>query len=214
MVTSIFLEAAERLKLGLLAKATDGEYLDTDYKEDLKILLTDNRVSKMLPSLVRVNRSTTDFRRAMQTKFERYAERRQFINQELEPIFQYLESIATGTDKFSSNIDAYKLGEQLGNGGLGIVYKFHHKLLEIDFAIKIFEPVFVSNDENIEGEKRFFFYDELNKCYKREINEQSKNVAWEDKKTDKFRKKFFEDTPAVLFFNNIIRSVLHFDNGR
>ena len=80
----------------------------------------------------------------------------QFINQELEPIFQYLESVTNGTDKFASNIDAYQLGEQLGNGGFGIVYKYHHKLLDIDFAIKIFEPVFVSNDENIEGEKRFF----------------------------------------------------------
>lgn len=156
MDNSIVLEAAERLKLGLLAKATDGEYLDENYKEDLKILSSDNRVSKMLPSFARVNRSTADFRRAIQAKFQRYAERRQFINQELEPIFQYLESVTNGTDKFASNIDAYQLGEQLGNGGFGIVYKYHHKLLDIDFAIKIFEPVFVSNDENIEGEKRFF----------------------------------------------------------
>ena len=36
------------------------------------------------------------------------------------------------------------------------MYKYHHKLLEMDFAIKVFEPVFVSNEENIEGEKRFF----------------------------------------------------------
>ncbi|MEX2462541.1 MAG: protein kinase [Paenibacillaceae bacterium] len=156
MNNSIILEAAERLKLGLLAKATDGEYLDENYKEDLKILLSDNRVSMMLPSFVRVSRSTADFRRAMQAKFQHYTERRQFINQELESIFQYLESVANSTEKFVSNIDAYQLGEQLGNGGFGIVYKYRHKLLDIDFAIKIFEPIFVSNDENMEGEKRFF----------------------------------------------------------
>jgi len=75
MDNSIVLEAAERLKLGLLAKATDGEYLDENYKEDLKILSSDNRVSKMLPSFARVNRSTADFRRAIQAKFQRYAER-------------------------------------------------------------------------------------------------------------------------------------------
>ncbi|MGW9531009.1 protein kinase domain-containing protein [Paenibacillus terrae] len=152
----IFLEAAERLKLGLLAKATDGEYLDESYKKDMKILSSDNRVFKMLPSFVRMSRSTADFRRAMQTKFKGYAERRKYINHELEPIFLYLESNSKGIDNFLTNIDAYQLGERIGYGGFGTVYKYHHDLLDMDFAIKIFEPVFVSNDENLEGEKRFF----------------------------------------------------------
>lgn len=151
----IVLEAAERLKFGLLAKATDGEYLDESYKKDMKVLSSDNRVSKMLPSFVRMSRSTADFRRAMQAKFKGYAERRQFINQELEPIFEYLESVSNGTDNFLTNIDAYQLGERIGYGGFGTVYKYHHDLLDMDFAIKIFEPVFVSNDENLEGEKDF-----------------------------------------------------------
>lgn len=59
-------------------------------------------------------------------------------------------------DSFSTNVDSYELGERLGHGGFGVVYKYRHKLLDHDFAIKMFEPVFVSNDENIEGEKRFF----------------------------------------------------------
>ncbi|WP_044479815.1 protein kinase domain-containing protein, partial [Paenibacillus antibioticophila] len=153
---SVLLEAAERLKIGLLAKATNGEYPDADFREDLKVLSSDNRLNMMLPSYIRLSRSSSDFRRAMQAKFEGYAERRNFIDQELEPIFQYLEIKSSDIDKFELNIDAYELGEQLGNGGFGVVYKYHHKLLGIDFAIKIFEPVFVSNDENIEGEKRFF----------------------------------------------------------
>jgi serine/threonine protein kinase len=152
----IVLEAAERLKLGLLAKATDGEYLDENYNKDMKIISLDNRVSKMLPSFVRMSRSTTDFRRVMQAKFKGYAERRQFINQELEPIFQYLEIVTISSDNFLANIDAHQLGERIGYGGFGTVYKYHHDLLEMDFAIKIFEPVFVSNDENLEGENRFF----------------------------------------------------------
>lgn len=154
MNNSLLLDAAERLKIGLLAKATDGEYPDSNYKEDLRILSSDNRLNMMIPAFIRLNRSSSDFRRAMQTKFKSYAERRNFIDQELEPIFKYLEKYPS--DKFELNIDAYELGEQLGNGGFGVVYKYHHKLLDIDFAIKIFEPVFVSNDENIEGERRFF----------------------------------------------------------
>lgn len=61
-----------------------------------------------------------------------------------------------GTDAFSSNVASYQLGERLGNGGFGAVHKYHYKLLNYDFAIKLFEPVFASNEENLEGEKRFF----------------------------------------------------------
>lgn len=156
MNESTILEALERLKLGLLAKATDGDYLDKEYKEDLRIVTSDNRVSMMLPSFVKTSRSTADFRRAMQAEYQHYAERRQHINQEFQPIFDYLEGVINGTDNFVGNLDSYKLGEPIGNGGFGTVYKYHHKLLDHNFAIKIFEPIFVSNDENIEGEKRFF----------------------------------------------------------
>ena len=68
MNESTILEALERLKLGLLAKATDGDYLDKEYKEDLRIVTSDNRVSMMLPSFVKTSRSTADFRRAMQAE--------------------------------------------------------------------------------------------------------------------------------------------------
>ena len=156
MRESIILEAAERLKLGLLAKATDGDYLDKDFKEDLRIVSSDNRVSMMLPAFVKTSRSTVDFRRAMQAIYPSYAARRQHIDREFQPVFDYLESVISGSDRFTNNLESYDLGEILGSGGFGTVYKYRHKLLEYDFAIKIFEPVFVSSDENIEGEKRFF----------------------------------------------------------
>ena len=156
MNASIIFEAAERLNRGLLAKATDGEYYDKDFKDDLRILSADIRVSKMLPSFIKTSRTTVDFRRDMQSKYPHYKERRQYINQELQPIFDYLKSVADGTDSFTSNDESYELGDILGNGGFGMVYKYRHKLMDFDFAIKIFEPIFVSNEENIEGEKRFF----------------------------------------------------------
>ena len=156
MEARALLEAATRLKQGLLAKATDGEYRDSDFQSDISILTSDQRVEKMLPVSIRANRSTSDFRRDMQAKFNRYAERRSYINEELNPIFEYLDSIQDGTDSFSYDPLVYDVGERLGNGGFGAVYKYHHRLLDMDFAIKLFEPIFVSNQENIEGENRFF----------------------------------------------------------
>ena len=148
--------AATRLKQGLLAKATDGEYSDNDFQNDLAVLSADQHIEKILPISVRTNRSTADFRRDIQAKFAHYADRRAYITSELKPIFEYLDSIKDGTDSFTYDPLVYDIGERLGNGGFGTVYKYHHKLLDMDFAIKLFEPVFVSNQENIEGEKRFF----------------------------------------------------------
>lgn len=156
MEPNALLGAATRLKQGLLAKATNGEYLDSDFQNDIAVLSADQRIDKMLPVSVRANRSTADFRRDMQAKFVHYADRRAYISSELEPIFEYLDSIKDGTDSFTYDPLVYDIGERLGNGGFGAVYKYHHKLLDMDFAIKLFEPIFVSNQENIEGEKRFF----------------------------------------------------------
>lgn len=147
---------AERFKQGLLAKATSGDYEDKDYKAELRILMSDQRVAKMIPPIILASRSSDDFRRAMQAKFQHYADRRQFIDEQLAPIFEYLHKVETGSDSFSLKLVEDELGERLGRGGFGMVHKYHHKLLDMDFAVKLFEPVFVSNEENLEGEKRFF----------------------------------------------------------
>ena len=49
MEARALLEAATRLKQGLLAKATDGEYRDSDFQSDISILTSDQWVEKMLP---------------------------------------------------------------------------------------------------------------------------------------------------------------------
>ena len=148
--------AAERLKQGLLAKATDGEYTDRSYEADLAILKADKRIAKMIPPIIQANRTTADFRRAMQADYPHYADRRKYINEQLAPIFEYLHSIETGTDDFSQLITEDEIGERIGHGGFGCVCKYHHKLLDMDFAVKLFEPIFVSNEENLAGENRFF----------------------------------------------------------
>lgn len=117
MEPSALLEAATRLKQGLLAKATSGEYLDNDFQNDIAVLSMDQRIEKMLPVSVRTNRSTADFRREMQAKFVHYADRRAYVSSELEPIFEYLDSIKDGTDSFTYDPLEYDVGERLGNGG-------------------------------------------------------------------------------------------------
>lgn len=147
---------AERFKQGLLAKATNGEYSDKEYKSDFKALMDDQRISKMIPSIIRASRTADDFRRAMQAKYQHYADRRKFIDEEMAPIFKYLDDLKLGNDGFTIKLQTEELGEKLGRGGFGMVHRYHHKLLEMDFAVKLFEPLFVSNEENLEGEKRFF----------------------------------------------------------
>ena len=46
--------------------------------------------------------------------------------------------------------------ERIGNGGYGSVYRYHNDVLDMDFAVKIYEPVFVSPEEQAEGEKKIF----------------------------------------------------------
>lgn len=156
MDTNALLLAAERFKQGLLAKATDGDYADKNYLADLQFLMADQRIAKMIPASIQASRTAGDFRRAMQAKFQHYADRRQFIDEQMAPIFDYLHDLENGNDAFTLKLQADELGENLGRGGFGMVHKYHHKLLDMDFAVKLFEPVFVSNEENLEGEKRFF----------------------------------------------------------
>ena len=156
MDTKKLLDIATSFKSGLIAKATNGVYLDIDFRNDLDNLLTDKHIEKMLPSCIKRSRTADDFRREMQTMFDHYAERRKYINEELGPIFDYLESLLNGTDTFCTDLSNNNLGVSLGRGGYGTVYKFHHELLDMDFAVKIFDPIFVSDAENLEGEKRFF----------------------------------------------------------
>jgi len=156
MDTNALLLAAERFKQGLLAKATDGDYADKNYLADLQFLMADQRIAKMIPASIQASRTAGDFRRAMQAKFQHYADRRQFIDEQMAPIFDYLHDVENGNDAFTLKLQADELGENLGRGGFGMVHKYHHKLLDMDFAVKLFEPVFVSNEENLEGEKRFF----------------------------------------------------------
>lgn len=93
----------------------------------------------------------------MQTKNTSYKDRRRYIQEELKSLFQYLEGHEHVVEEWTFYSDKeYTIGERLGFGGFGTVYRYHHNMLDMDFALKVFDPVFVSNEENLEGEKRFY----------------------------------------------------------
>jgi len=145
----------KRYYSGLMGVATDGSYPENEYKQDRELILATSELNKLIPAEITQHYTAQNFRRAMQEKGG-YAPRRQFITESLQPAVQYIDGLLNSNDSFSLNEDFYEMCEPIGNGGFGMVYKYRHKLLDMDFAIKVFEPVFVSQSEAIEGENRFF----------------------------------------------------------
>jgi serine/threonine-protein kinase len=148
-------ETLRRYYSGLIGIATDGSYPEENYSKDRKAILLSPQIKNRIPLEITQHFTAQNFRRAMQEKGG-YADRRKFITEALAPAMKYIESLLYEDDAFSLNEESYELGELLDHGGFGKVYKYHHKLLEMDFAIKVFEPLFASQDDEIEGEKRFF----------------------------------------------------------
>ena len=64
----------------------------------------------------------------------------------------YREDLLEEIDLFA---EAYDELEEVGQGGFGKVYKSHNKYLDLDFAVKVYDPVFCIEEEQIEGEKDF-----------------------------------------------------------
>ena len=140
---------------GLIGVATDGSYPEDEYNKDRALLLANPELKKLIPAEITQHYTAQNFRRAIQEKGG-YAARRQFITEALTPVMNYIDSLMSSNDSFSLNEGSYEMGESIGSGGFGMVYKYHHKLLDMDFAIKVFEPVFASQADALEGEKRFF----------------------------------------------------------
>jgi len=149
------IDLIDACKSGLLSKATNGDMDKEDYKYYRETLLNVPYFKDKLPRFLKSNRSPDEFRRDMQSQSEHYAQRRQIITDAMNELALLVESNSEGVDTFSS-INEYDKMEQLGYGGYGCVYRYHNKCLEMDFAVKIYSPVFVSQKEQVEGEKRFF----------------------------------------------------------
>jgi len=144
----------ENFKNGLLACATNGSFSKEEYQEMRKQIMEINFLKGSLPIFIKVQRSPDEFRRYMQSLYGDYASRRQFISEEINKLILIVEE-GVGIPESGNECDVI-LGEHLGNGGFGQVYRYHHKLLDLDFAIKVLDPIFVDKEEQIMSEKRFF----------------------------------------------------------
>lgn len=150
------LELIDEFKSGLLSKATNGDLPDHEYKRMREQLLSLPSVKDHIPSFIKANRSSADFRGYMQAQSENYRDRRAIINGEMNDLYDYIESLEdTESDSFSG-IMMYKKCERIGGGGFGEVFRYHNDFLDLDFAVKIFQPMFATANEKKEGEKRFF----------------------------------------------------------
>jgi serine/threonine protein kinase len=55
---------------------------------------------------------------------------------------------------FGLNPAALQLGERIGRGGFGEVYRYKHEFLQMDFAVKVFSPFYTEDEDTLL--QRFF----------------------------------------------------------
>lgn len=136
----------EHFKMDLIAHATgkgSNRFNDKIYSDIRKLLMNDPNVKKLIPKFIITCRDLSDFWQFIKAEYSTYQERRIYIAKCINPIIDYYEN----NDDMSDLAHDYVAGQVLGSGGFGQVYKYHHKLLDMDFAIKFFNPVFPINPD-------------------------------------------------------------------
>lgn len=152
MEKNVVIDLIDEFKSGLLAKATNGDMDEKDYKRCRDTLMKVPELKAYIPAFIKSNRTAKDFRNYMQAYNQHYVERRDLINAGMDELIKVLEN---DNDSFMQMREYTKV-EQVGSGGFGTVHKYHNTCLDMDFAVKIYDPVFVSQEEQIEGEKKIF----------------------------------------------------------
>jgi eukaryotic-like serine/threonine-protein kinase len=142
------LAIVETLKTGLMSRATGGSFDSQEYRRGRRIVLSLPSLLEVAPTFLKKCRDIDDFWLFIQPKFKTYKERRSYILEEFQPLLDLVEigTYITGVE--------LEIGDLIGRGGFGEVYKTHHRLLDLDFAIKLFAPIYSDRtDGNLE---RFF----------------------------------------------------------
>jgi eukaryotic-like serine/threonine-protein kinase len=128
-------DVVEELKSGLTRHATGGQFDNDEYRRLRKILLGSS-LATLVPEFIRKCRDITDFWAFIQPLFPTYRERRSYLNEHFEKLLEQVDTSAL------EQVANFEIGELLGRGGFGEVYRFHHGLLSMDFAVKLFAPVY------------------------------------------------------------------------
>lgn len=141
-------EIVEGFKASLMDHATGGSIDTQRYAAARKSILGATQIADLVPKFVKAYRTPGEFWNFIKNEFPTYKERRTFLAAQLNPLIERLERNDV------SLTAAFMLGERLGSGGYGTVYRVKHDLLGMDFAVKVFEPVF--DDGNQPDLDRFF----------------------------------------------------------
>lgn len=86
------INSVELLKLLLVSRATGGIGDDNEYKDLRRELTASARIEKMLPRCVHVCRDLFEFWDFIKPKFGTYAERREYLREEFDPLLTMLET--------------------------------------------------------------------------------------------------------------------------
>ena len=135
----------EQFKMGLISRATGGEFDSKEYNRLRKMVLGIPGTESITPRFLKLCRTVTEFWEWIKNEAPTYAERRIIISEALNPILETIEYEAgEGALEFKKN---YEEKEVIGSGGFGLVYLFEHRLLQLPFAVKIFAPAFYEGGE-------------------------------------------------------------------
>ena len=156
MTKTELIDMLDEYKIGLLSKATDGTIDNQYYIQTRNVLLEHIRNKKQIPQFIKSCRTADEFRRYMQSESDSYAGRRKLIINSINSLIEYIEEHFMEEQDPFLQIKQYKRCEQIGFGGFGSVFKYHNDCLDMDFAIKVYSPIFVSVNEQKNGERRFF----------------------------------------------------------
>jgi Serine/threonine protein kinase len=134
-VTVSLRDVVEELKSGLTRHATGGRFDDDEYRRLRKTLLGSS-LAPLAPEFIRKSRDLSDFWAFIQPLYGTYRERRSYLNERFEKLLEQVDTTAI------EQVANFEIGERIGRGGFGEVYRFHHRLLNMDFAVKLFAPVY------------------------------------------------------------------------
>jgi len=135
----------EQFKMGLISRATGGEFEQSEYSRLRKMVLGIPGTENISPRFLKLCRTTDEYWGWIKGAAPSYAERRIIIAEAINPILEIVEyETGEGSLEFKKN---YEEKEIIGQGGFGLVYLFEHKLLQMPFAVKVFAPAFYEGGE-------------------------------------------------------------------
>lgn len=85
------IEALERMKTGLISKATDGDMDEKEYKNLRSLLISNSKIKSCIPSIIKTSLTAAEFRRSIQAMYAHYSERRLFIAEEINKLINIIE---------------------------------------------------------------------------------------------------------------------------